>query len=603
MNNPNPIVPFDKNSYIAFDGLSIRDIIVNRLNQSQIFTDQNYQGSNLSALIDIISYTFSNLLYYLNKTSAESMFSEAQVYENMNRIVKILNYKPVGRLGQNLPFKLIATDSLPIGSYFIPRYSYITVGNTSYSLNQDIVFSKTINGQSQIEDVNNNYLLYQGLFKEYPTYTALGIADEVLFLALNESTYIDHFNIFVYVKPANSTTWEQWSNVTEMFLHGSDEPIYTTRFNENLIYEITFGNGINGKQLNPGDQVAVYYLSIDPNAKPLAPNSIDYKAIIQYNTQQYNKILLDTSYNYEQKLNPAQFNTIALLNDYPSNSYSDYETVDMIREKAPLVFKSQNRLVTVTDYENYVKINYSNIISDVKVVNNDDYLRGHIKYLYNIGLNSPQTQTQILYNQIKFANSCNFNNIYVYTTPNNYLQDYLLPPQKELILNDLKNTKTITTNIVMMDPVYMYLDFYTRSPITDPTIDDLSKSVLRIIKSPTTKRSSAAILTDVKTIFNSYFNNTVNRLDQLIDLYQIASDILSLDGVKNIQTYRYDTDTSIKGISVLMWNNLYPYQDATVHTQNINLEYFQYPVFNNIENITSRIEVVDVNGSVKPVDF
>jgi hypothetical protein len=63
------IVPFDKNSYVAFDGVSIRDIIVNRLNQGQVFTDQNYQGSNLSGLIDVVSYTFSTLLYYLNKTS------------------------------------------------------------------------------------------------------------------------------------------------------------------------------------------------------------------------------------------------------------------------------------------------------------------------------------------------------------------------------------------------------------------------------------------------------------------------------------------------------------------------------------------------------
>jgi hypothetical protein len=63
-----------KNSYITFDANSLRDLIVNRLNNSNVFTDQNYQGSNMSAFLDVISYSFSTLMYYLNKTSSETMF-------------------------------------------------------------------------------------------------------------------------------------------------------------------------------------------------------------------------------------------------------------------------------------------------------------------------------------------------------------------------------------------------------------------------------------------------------------------------------------------------------------------------------------------------
>ena len=123
---------FNKNSYVAFDGTSLRDIIIDRLNRGKVFTDQNYQGSNISAIIDVISYSFSNLLFYLNKTSSESMFSEAQLYENMNRIVKLLNYKPVGPQGQTIPIKLTITN-IPKGNYIIPKYSYVNVGSTTYS--------------------------------------------------------------------------------------------------------------------------------------------------------------------------------------------------------------------------------------------------------------------------------------------------------------------------------------------------------------------------------------------------------------------------------------------------------------------------------------
>ena len=56
----------DKNSYLNFDALSLKSLIIDRLNKGKVFTDQNYQGSNLSALIDVISLVFGNLLFYLN---------------------------------------------------------------------------------------------------------------------------------------------------------------------------------------------------------------------------------------------------------------------------------------------------------------------------------------------------------------------------------------------------------------------------------------------------------------------------------------------------------------------------------------------------------
>jgi hypothetical protein len=135
---------FNKNSYVAFDGTRLRDIIVDRLNRGKVFTDQNYQGSNLSAIIDVISYCFSNLLFYLNKTSSESLFTESQLYENMNRIVKVLNYKPVGPQAQTLPV-LFSINNLPKGNYIIPKYSYINVGTTTFSFTDDVSISKLTN--------------------------------------------------------------------------------------------------------------------------------------------------------------------------------------------------------------------------------------------------------------------------------------------------------------------------------------------------------------------------------------------------------------------------------------------------------------------------
>ena len=56
-----------QDGYVAFDAVSLKDLIIERLNENEVFTDQNYEGSNLSSLIDIISYSYHTLIYYLNK--------------------------------------------------------------------------------------------------------------------------------------------------------------------------------------------------------------------------------------------------------------------------------------------------------------------------------------------------------------------------------------------------------------------------------------------------------------------------------------------------------------------------------------------------------
>ena len=67
------------NEYIAFDAISLREFIRTRLTESGLFTDQYLEGSNLTAITNIIAYSFHTLMFYLNKTSSESMFSEAQI--------------------------------------------------------------------------------------------------------------------------------------------------------------------------------------------------------------------------------------------------------------------------------------------------------------------------------------------------------------------------------------------------------------------------------------------------------------------------------------------------------------------------------------------
>ena len=64
----------NKDAYTSFDALTLKQLIKQRLNDGGVFTDQIFEGSNISAIIDIIAYSYHSLLFYLNQTENKSAF-------------------------------------------------------------------------------------------------------------------------------------------------------------------------------------------------------------------------------------------------------------------------------------------------------------------------------------------------------------------------------------------------------------------------------------------------------------------------------------------------------------------------------------------------
>jgi hypothetical protein len=157
-----------KDGYLTFDSLGLKSFYKQRLTDNGVMTDQIYEGSNLSQLIDLLAFTFNGLIYYLNRTSGETTFTDTQIYENMNRMVKDIGYNPIGRQTSVLSFTCSADAAMSPALYTIPRYSYVNLGSLSFSFNEDITFYKSVNGQTEIlQDFSDAKLFYQGRFIEY----------------------------------------------------------------------------------------------------------------------------------------------------------------------------------------------------------------------------------------------------------------------------------------------------------------------------------------------------------------------------------------------------------------------------------------------------
>jgi hypothetical protein len=599
-----------KGGYVAFDATSLRQLILDRLNQQQVFTDQNFIGSNLASIIDIVAYAYNTLIYYLNKTSSESMFTESQLYENINRIVKLIDYNPIGFQTSTLNFQCSATNFLP-GLYTIPRYSYVAINNIPYSFNEDITFLKETDGTDFLTEVSRQKLLYQGLYEEYPLYSAIGDNNEIVFLNTTNEL-VDHFNIDVYVKPKNTDVWEQFTKTVNLYLEDSTAKKYEIRYNNNRRYEIKFGNDINGYKLKPGDLVAFYYLrsqGIEGEVGSQALQTGDSTFTI-YNTIQYNEILNDVLKNEFRLVNSQETNNLLFSNNNSSTPVKQPETVEEIKQTSPSLYRTQYRLVTQRDFEQFVRANFANLITEVKAMNNWEYVSTYMKYFYDIGIQEPFKTERALLNQVLYSDACNFNNIYLIVVPRSGTQnfDYLAPAQKELITSFILPNKMATTEVVFVDPVYKAVSFGTRQLEQSTTENfipalDAENNFLEIRKNVNARQSDQNIINNIVNIFTEYFSRENIKLGQIIDTRQLTQRILDIEGVQAIFTVNNETNIRVEGLSFFLWNPMYPENDVLVTSNNIILQNFEIPYFSNINRLSEQIRIVSSTTVFEAIEY
>jgi hypothetical protein len=597
-------LPID--GYAAFDALSLKNLIIKRLSTTGDYTDQQFEGSNLSSIIDIIAYAYHVLLFYLNRTSAESTFTTAELYENVNKIVKLIGYNPIGIQTAILPFKASSNANLLPDTYTIPRYSYFNVNGKVYSFNSDITFTKTTTDTETLTDLQDNNLLYQGAYTEYPSYFATGAPFETLILTVvdpnGNNINIDHFNIDVYVKSSlQGSKWEKWLSTQSLFLEKSNATRYEIRLNEGGRYEIKFGNNITGKQLDVNSEVAVYYIQSNGTKGEVGPSLLDGRSLFFYSTARFNGIKADTISPNSKLITSTEASNITFKNVDSSTKFVERESVESIKTNAPNTFRSQFRLITSEDFINYINKNYSNIIASTQVVNNWDYISGHLKYYFDLGVAKPNIESRVLFNQVKFADSSNFNNVYVYAVPKlvktssvTTRTNYLNNAQKQLLLNNLQDVKLTTAELIVNDPVYVEVDLGVKSPSETLTPSIGNDTFLVINRSVTSKKDATLIKQIVSETIVNYFATTKDNLGLLISITDLTNQILAIDGVTNVTTQR-TVDGQVyttPGISLLIYNPVYPYDDINIFTQDVKLPYFKYPYLNDSLNFINKITVV-----------
>tara|TARA_R110000868_G_scaffold251446_2_gene508248 strand:- start:1360 stop:3192 length:1833 start_codon:yes stop_codon:yes gene_type:complete len=597
-----------KKSYASFDALTLKQLLKDRLNEEGVFTDQIFEGSNISSIIDIIAYSYHTLLFYLNQSSNETLFTEASIYENMNRIVKLIDYKPIGYQTSLLPFKVSANANIDRNLYTLKRYSFFIVNGTYFSFKNDITFNKTLTVDEELKSFSEDNLLFQGRYFEYPPQRAIGEDFEIFTLLVkdninNEPINIEDSSIDVYTFDVNSGLYTYYTETNNLFLENPTSPVYEKRLNENGFYEIKFGNGVFGKKLNAGDQIFIYYIKSDGEKGVIEANSLNGKTVNYFTSVQFESISKDiyNDKNYEF-LSPDKLQDLAFTNTIESTFPKEKESIEEIQQNAPKLFTAQDRLVTNEDFNSFLRKNFSNILDSYNVVNNKTFIQKYIQYFYDLGLDTPNEDPRFLFNQVKFSSSAELNNIYLFTVPKirNVDEDntlsFLTLSQKNSIINSLEDKKLVTMEIIPQDPVYMGFNLGLEKNNTEKISKDFIDDTFLVLKRKISERvSEESLKQQTDLIFKNYFKSL--KLGETISLNDLKVSILSLNGVDRIFTRRIDpldgtTLNETPNISLVGFNAIYSDLDIKIYSNDTVLEFFKYPfLFNG--NIRNNIIVED----------
>jgi hypothetical protein len=576
--------------------------MIEKLNDGGVFVDQNYEGSNISAILDILAYYTHVLMFYLNQTSAESMFSQATIYENMNKIVKLIGYKPTGQQTSLAPINCVASANLAPGNYNIRKYSYFLIDNIQYTFINDHSFDKVTTETEVIDSLAEDSILYQGTVGEYPIYTAEGNDYESFPIVIdnlvnaNDDRFISHGTISVYVKEIDNDVWHQYGEVDSLFLSSPIDKVFDIRLNENGHYEVKFGNGIFGRRLVTGDQVSVIYILSDGQKGLISKNAINGNKLFQYSSRLFEEIYTDVNTTIATQINATNNTNLTFTNTSNSTLIFEAETVDQIRENTPTFLSTQIRLVTESDYESFLKKSIPNILNDVKVVDNDTFMAGYIQYFYDICVD-PNKVNRVILNQVNFADSCDFNNVNVFCVPafeltaDNLYPEFLSNSFKNQIIDLTKDKKMISNDVVPRDPVYLALDLGFDNVLTSKDVRNVTKLI--VVREKNDKVNKDLLKQQIHSYLLDYFDSQKLVLGQKIDMSTITSSILGIRGVRSIRTQNTEKNLFYDGLSFVAWNPLFEGVDEFIINQNFTLEYFKFPYLYAPNALINKIEIVD----------
>ena len=329
--------------YLNLDFDDIKTSIRDYLRANTNFTDYDFEGSNLSIIIDALAYNTYITAYNTNMAANESFLDSATLRENVVSLARNIGYVPRSRRAARARISFFVTGLTETVTLTL-KAGLICNGaaaNTSYifSIPEDITVN-VADGVARFENIE----IFEGLLitQNFTVNTAQFNQRFIL-----NNSFIDTSTLRVKVKTAeSSSTSVVHKQIDNIIGINSTSSSFLLQEIEDERYELLFGDGVIGKKLNNENYITATYIT---TAGKDGNGAAEFSFIGQ---------LLDQDGGSVDAANISLVNTIE-----PSRDGDEIESISSIKYYAPRIYSSQYRAVTAADYEGVLAYVYPNVES------------------------------------------------------------------------------------------------------------------------------------------------------------------------------------------------------------------------------------------------
>lgn len=443
----------------------LKSSFVQYLKEQTQFKDYNFDASNMNVLLDIMTYnTFKNS-FYLNMVFAESFLDSAQLKESLFSHAKELNYLPrsvrssVANVtvsftasGENQPYVIRKGETF---STVIKQDSFV------FSTDEDIILTSSNNSFSATVNIYEGYYVADSYVIDYTQ-------GSQRFKITNTSADISSLGVLVYEN--NELVPKRYRLATTLLGLTENSKVFFVQPSSDGKYEVLFGDGVLGYRPKNGSTIVLDYrvssgsvgngarvftANFDPTGAGELIGSVEVKT---------NKFSDSTQGAYSVNGDEAESN-------------------DSIRYYAPRHFQTQERAVTVSDYETILKTQFPEI--------------GAVSVYGGEEVSPPRYGKVFVAVDVKNVEG--------------------LPDAKKLeYYNFIKSRSPLSIDPIFTEPAYSYVDVSTKIKyninVTTKTTQNLKASTVLAIS-----EFSDTFLNDFKsTLRYSKLVSTIDNVDQSI---------------------------------------------------------------------------------------
>lgn len=316
---------------------SYKDSLKTFLKSQDRFKDYDFDGSNLSVLLDVLSYNTYQNAFYLNMISNEMFLDSAKLRDSVISHAKELNYLPRSFRSSSAVIKLVITSAdsakrsivIPKGTSFTSRVDDFTY---NFSTTENYVITNRTPSGSNFVYESEAIRVYEGNYLS-DTYTVN--YDRPLNYKISNKR-VDLESLLVTVFEDNGTTVQTYKRATSLFGHDGNSKVFFLQPGIGDTYEVVFGDGVVGRKPKNNSVCIIEYRTCNGEL----PNGA-FKFINTARIDNEPNVVIET-------ITAATDGAVA-------------EDLTSIKYNAPRAFTTQERAVTSEDYENLLKANFPEI--------------------------------------------------------------------------------------------------------------------------------------------------------------------------------------------------------------------------------------------------